>query len=103
MRGPGIFGLRLRERRLESEGRMLGGQPLKIVLIEDVLPGPRTEPEADSSLGVQGFKQVRDVRRSGAMPEPPPMYTISFSVCLMWKSPKGPKALTRSPGFKLKT
>ena len=39
--------------------------------------------------------------RSGAMPVPPPMNTISLSVSLAKNSPYGPAMVTLSPGFKL--
>ena len=38
----------------------------------------------------------------GAMPAPPPIKTISFSVSLAKNSPKGPEITTSSPGLKLK-
>jgi len=37
----------------------------------------------------------------GAMPAPPPIYTISLFVGFIRKSPKGPVKVTLSPGFRL--
>src|SRR5690606_11827063 len=39
----------------------------------------------------------------GAIPAPPPIYTISRSVGLMWNSPYGPEIYTLSPVFLEKT
>src|SRR5664279_2696020 len=44
------------------------GQVLKIVFVEDLLPGACAIPEADLACGLLVLKQVREVRAKGGHP-----------------------------------
>src|ERR1039458_3202646 len=59
---PVVLRLRLGKREVEAEVGMLARQTFKILLVEDLLPRTGAIPIADAAAGVQGFKQVRQVR-----------------------------------------